>query len=391
MKIVISSAARTPMGSLQGALGSVKAGQLGAVAIKGALQRSGADPSSIDALFMGNVLQAGQGQAPARQAAIFAGLVPRTPTVTINKMCGSGLEAVIQAARAVALGDATVVVAGGMESMTNAPYLVPGARGGLRLGNSSLVDSLVHDGLWDVYNDKHMGSCAELCATKYGFSRAEQDEFAESSYRRAQRAQADGTFAAEIVPVDVVGRKGAVTTVAVDEGPAQVDFEKLRNLRPVFEKDGTITAANASTINDGAAALVITSEATAAERGLSVLATIEGYAAHGEAPEWFTTAPIGALRNLFSKTGWSPADVDLYEINEAFAVVPLAAAREFDIPADRLNVNGGAVALGHPIGASGARIVVTLLNALRTSGKRRGVAGICIGGGEALALAVELV
>ena len=391
MKIVISSAARTPMGSLQGALGSVKAGQLGAVAIKGALQRSGADPSSIDALFMGNVLQAGQGQAPARQAAIFAGLVPRTPTVTINKMCGSGLEAVIQAARAVALGDATVAVAGGMESMTNASYLVPGARGGLRLGNSSLVDSLVHDGLWDVYNDKHMGSCAELCATKYGFSRAEQDEFAENSYRRAQRAQADGTFAAEIVPVDVVGRKGSVTTVAVDEGPAQVDFEKLRNLRPVFEKDGTITAANASTINDGAAALVITSEATAAERGLSVLATIEGYAAHGEAPEWFTTAPIGALRNLFAKTGWSPADVDLYEINEAFAVVPLAAAREFDIPADRLNVNGGAVALGHPIGASGARIVVTLLNALRTSGKRRGVAGICIGGGEALALAVELV
>ena len=391
MKIVISSAARTPMGSLQGALGSVKAGQLGAVAIKGALQRSGADPSSIDALFMGNVLQAGQGQAPARQAAIFAGLVPRTPTVTINKMCGSGLEAVIQAARAVALGDATVAVAGGMESMTNAPYLVPGARGGLRLGNSSLVDSLVHDGLWDVYNDKHMGSCAELCATKYGFSRAEQDEFAENSYRRAQRAQADGTFAAEIVPVDVVGRKGSVTTVAVDEGPAQVDFEKLRNLRPVFEKDGTITAANASTINDGAAALVITSEATAAERGLSVLATIEGYAAHGEAPEWFTTAPIGALRNLFAKTGWSPADVDLYEINEAFAVVPLAAAREFDIPADRLNVNGGAVALGHPIRASGARIVVTLLNALRTSGKRRGVAGICIGGGEALALAVELV
>ena len=391
MKIVISSAARTPMGSLQGALGSVKAGQLGAAAIKGALERAGVEPTAVDALFMGNVLQAGQGQAPARQAAIFAGLGTSTPTVTINKMCGSGMEAVIQAARAIALGDATVAVAGGMESMTNAPYLVPGARGGLRLGNATLVDSLVHDGLWDVYNDKHMGSCAELCATRYGFERAEQDDFAESSYRRAQRAQADGTFAAEITPVDVVGRKGEVTSVSVDEGPTQVDFEKLRRLRPVFEKDGTVTAANASTINDGAAALVITSEVTAAERGLTVLATIEGYAAHGEAPEWFTTAPIGALHNLFARTGWRPADVDLYEINEAFAVVPMAAAREFAIPSDRLNVNGGAVALGHPIGASGARIVVTLLNALRATGKRRGVAGICIGGGEALALAVELV
>ena len=390
MKIVISSAARTPMGSLQGALGSVKAGQLGAAAIKGALERAGVEPTAVDALFMGNVLQAGQGQAPARQAAIFAGLGTSTPTVTINKMCGSGMEAVIQAARAIALGDATVAVAGGMESMTNAPYLVPGARGGLRLGNATLVDSLVHDGLWDVYNDKHMGSCAELCATRYGFERAEQDDFAESSYRRAQRAQADGTFAAEITPVDVVGRKGEVTSVSVDEGPTQVDFEKLRRLRPVFEKDGTVTAANASTINDGAAALVITSEVTAAERGLTVLATIEGYAAHGEAPEWFTTAPIGALHNLFARTGWRPADVDLYEINEAFAVVPMAAAREFAIPSDRLNVNGGAVALGHPIGASGARIVVTLLNALRATGKRRGVAGICIGGGEALALAVEL-
>jgi acetyl-CoA C-acetyltransferase len=391
VKIVISSAARTPIGSLQGALGSVKAGQLGAAAIQGAVERAGLERAAVDALFMGNVLQAGQGQAPARQAAIFAGLDPRTPTVTLNKMCGSGLEAIIQAARAVALGDVSVAVAGGMESMTNAPYLAPGARSGLRLGNATLVDSLVHDGLWDVYNDKHMGSCAELCATKYGFTRTEQDGFAEESYRRAQRAQLDGTYAAEIVPVDVVGRKGEVTRVELDEGPSQVDFEKLRKLRPVFEKDGTITAANASTINDGAAALVITSEAAAAERGLEVLATIEGYAAHGEAPEWFTTAPVGALRNLFGKTGWAPADVDLFEINEAFAVVPMAAAREFDIDDDRLNVNGGAVALGHPIGASGARIVVTLLNALRRNGKRRGVAGICIGGGEALALAVELV
>ena len=391
MKIVISSAVRTPIGSLQGSLGSVKAGHLGAAAVRGAIERSGVEPGAVDALFMGNVLQAGQGQAPARQAAIYAGLDASTPSVTLNKMCGSGMEAVIQAARAVALGDATVAVAGGMESMTNAPYLLPGARGGLRLGNGTAVDSLVHDGLWDVYNDKHMGSCAELCATMYAFSREDQDEFAERSYRRAQRAQSDGAFAAEIVPVDVSDRKGVVTRVEVDEGPAQVDFEKLKKLRPVFEKDGTVTAANASTINDGAAALVITTEAAAAERGLTVLATIEGYAAHGEAPEWFTTAPIGAMRALFTKTGWDVGDVDLFEVNEAFAVVPMAAAREFGIDTDRLNVNGGAVALGHPIGASGARIVVTLLNALQRGGKRRGVAGICIGGGEALALAVELV
>jgi len=391
VKIVISSAARTPIGSLQGALGSVKAGHLGAAAITGAVDRAGVEPAAVDALFMGNVLQAGQGQAPARQAAIYAGLDASTPSVTINKMCGSGMEAIIQAARAVALGDATVAVAGGMESMTNAPYLLPGARAGLRLGNATVVDSLVHDGLWDVYNDKHMGSCAELCATRYSLTRDEQDEFAITSYRRAQRAQADGTFAAEIVPVDVTGRKGTVTRVEVDEGPSQVDFEKLRTLRPVFEKDGTVTAANASTINDGAAALVITSEAAAAERGLAVLATIEGYAAHGEAPEWFTTAPIGAMRALLAKTAWDVGDVDLFEVNEAFSVVPMAAARELGIDPERMNVNGGAVALGHPIGASGARIVVSLLNALQRSGTRRGVAGICIGGGEALALAVELV
>ena len=310
MKIVISSAARTPIGSLQGALGSVKAGHLGAAAITGAVDRAGVEPAAVDALFMGNVLQAGQGQAPARQAAIYAGLDASTPSVTINKMCGSGMEAIIQAARAVALGDATVAVAGGMESMTNAPYLLPGARAGLRLGNATVVDSLVHDGLWDVYNDKHMGSCAELCATRYSLTRDEQDEFAITSYRRAQRAQADGTFAAEIVPVDVTGRRGSVTRVELDEGPTQVDFEKLRTLRPVFEKDGTVTAANASTINDGAAALVITSEAAAAERGLTVLATIEGYAAHGEAPEWFTTAPVGALRSLLTKTGWTPEELD---------------------------------------------------------------------------------
>src|SRR5690606_29128467 len=252
------------------------------------------------------------------------------PSVTLNKMCGSGIEAVIQASRAVALGDAQVAVAGGMESMSNAPYLVPGARGGLRLGNSTLVDSLIHDGLWDVYNDKHMGSCAELCADKYSFSRAEQDEFAQRSYRRAQVATADGSAAREIVPVEVKGRKGDVTKVEHDEGPDAVDFEKMAKLRAAFEKDGTITAANASTINDGAAALIVTSEETAQRLGMPVLAAITGYAAHGEAPEWFTTAPVGAMRGLFDKLGWAPEDVDRFEINEAFSVVPMAATKEFE-------------------------------------------------------------
>ena len=390
MKVVISAAARTPIGAFQGSLASLKAGSLGAAAISGAIANAELDPAAVDAVFMGNVLQAGQGQAPARQAAIYAGLANDVPSVTLNKMCGSGLEAVIQAYRAVALADAQVVVAGGMESMSNAPYLVPGARGGLRLGNATLVDSLIHDGLWDVYNDKHMGSCAELCADKYSFSRAEQDEFAERSYRRAQAATADGSAAREIVPVEVKGRKGDVTMVEHDEGPDAVDFEKMVKLRAAFEKDGTITAANASTINDGAAALIVTSEETAQRLGLPVLASIAGYAAHGEAPEWFTTAPVGAMRGLFDELGWAPADVDRYEINEAFSVVPMAAMKEFGLPAERVNVFGGAVALGHPIGASGGRILVTLLNALASGGGRRGMASICIGGGEALALAVEV-
>lgn len=391
MSVVISSAVRTPMGAFQGAFSTMKAGQLGAAAVKEAVARAAVGVAGVDQLYMGNVLQAGQGQAPARQAALLAGLDARTPTATINKMCGSGLEAVIQAARAVALGDAEVVVAGGMESMTNAPYLLPGARGGLRLGDAKLIDSMVHDGLWDVYNDKHMGSCAELCADKYHFSREQQDEFAERSYRRAQRAAEDGTFAAEIVPVEVTGRRGAVTVVERDEGPAQVDFDKLTKLRPAFEQDGTITAANASTLNDGAAALVVTTEAVALREGLPVLARIAGYESHAGAPEWFTTAPVGAMKGLFDKLDWQPDSVDLYEINEAFSVVPMAAMAEFGLAADRVNVNGGAVALGHPIGASGARILVTLINALARSGGKRGMASICIGGGEALALGLELV
>lgn len=389
MDLVISSAVRTPIGAFQGAFASLPAARLGAAAVAAAVKRAGVDASAVDLAFIGNVLQAGQGQAPARQAALHGGLQDGTQTVTINKMCGSGLEAVIQAGRAIMVGDARVVVAGGMESMTNAPYLVPGARGGLRLGDAKLIDSMIHDGLWDAYGDKHMGSCAELCARKYSFSREAQDEFAERSYRRAQTAAEDGTFAAEIVPVEVAGRRGSVT-VERDEGPSAVDFEKMTRLRPAFEADGTITAANASTLNDGAAALVITSGEVATAEGLPVLARINGWAGAAVAPEWFTVAPVTAMQRLLDRLGWSPGSVDLYEINEAFSVVPMAAMEEFGLSADVVNVHGGAVALGHPIGASGARILVTLLNALRLKGKRRGVASICIGGGEALALGLEL-
>jgi acetyl-CoA C-acetyltransferase len=389
MDIVIASAARTPIGAFQGALAPSPAPRLGAAAIAGALDRAGLAPDRVDLVLMGNVLSAGQGQAPARQAAIHAGLPEATPAVTLNKMCGSGLEAIVQAARAILVGDAEIVVAGGMESMSNAPYLLPGARGGLRLGHGRALDSLIHDGLWDVYEDAHMGSCAELCARDHGIDREAQDAFAARSYRRAQEATASGAAAHEIVPVEVPGRKGRVHVVERDEGPDAVDFERLPTLRPAFEADGTVTAANASTINDGAAALVVASREAAVRHDLPVLATLRGWAGHAQAPAWFTTAPIGAMRTLFDRTGWSAAEVDRYEVNEAFAVVPIAAARAFDLGEERLDVLGGAVALGHPIGASGARIVVTLLNALRLADGGRGVASICIGGGEALALALE--
>ena len=389
MGIVIASAVRTPVGAFQGALSPLKASQLGAAAVRAAVERAGVGVDAVDLVLMGNVLPAGMGQAPARQAALYAGLEKRTPAVTLNKMCGSGLEAVIQAARAVTVGDAEVVLAGGMESMTNAPYLLPGARGGLRMGNQSLIDSMVYDGLWDVYSDQHMGACAELCAGRYHFTREQQDAYAVRSYRRAQQAMQDGTFAREIVGVEVPGRRGAVTTVHEDEGPTKVDFDKVPGLRPAFEKDGTVTAANASTINDGAAALVITSEDVAKERGMPVLAHIRGYSAHALAPEWFTVAPVEAMRKLFARLDWAPDGVDAYEINEAFSVVPMAAASEFGLDEDKVNVFGGAVALGHPIGASGARILVTLLSALAERGGGRGVASICIGGGEALAMGIE--
>lgn len=390
MKVVISSAVRTPMGSFQGSFAPLKASQLGAAAIAESVKRAGVDPRDVDLVIMGNVLPAGMGQAPARQASIYSGLPQTIPAVTLNKMCGSGMETVIQAARAINAGDAKIVVAGGMESMTNAPYLLPGARSGLRLGNATLVDSMVHDGLWDAYGDKHMGSCAEMCATKFSFTRDEQDDYAVRSYERAQAATREGRFAAEIAPVEVKGRRGDVTVVSEDEGPDRVDFEKMRKLPPAFEKTGTVTAGNASSINDGAAVLIVCSEDVAREKGLPVLAHIVGYAGQAQEPEWFTTAPIGAVNALLRKTGWSTKDVDLFEVNEAFAVVALAAIKELSLAPERVNVNGGAVALGHPIGASGARILVTLLHALQQRGEKRGVAAICIGGGEALAMAVEL-
>ena len=390
MNVVIASAVRTPIASFQGAFASLTAPTLGAAAIKEAVRRAKLAPEDVDLVLMGNVLSAGIGQAPARQAAIYAGLPDTTPAVTLNKMCGSGLEALIQAARAVALGDADIVVAGGMESMTNAPYLLPGARGGLRMGDANLIDSMVHDGLWDAYNDKHMGSCAEMCAEKYDFTREAQDAFAKCSYERAQAATKEGRFDAEIVSVEVAGRKGDVTVVSEDEEPGRVKFDKMPNLRPVFEKGGTVTAANASTINDGAAALVVCSEDTAKARGLPILATVRGNSVNAHDPAWFTTAPVGAMRKLFDKLEWSPDEVDLFEINEAFAVVPMAATQEFGLDASKVNVNGGAVALGHPVGASGARIVTTLLHALKNRGGGRGVAAICIGGGEALALGLEV-
>ena len=389
MDIVIAAAARTPIGAFQGALAPLPAARLGAAAIRGAVERAGLESGDVDLVLMGNVLQAGQGQAPARQAAIYAGLPESTPCVTLNKMCGSGLEAIVQAARAILVGDARVVVAGGMESMSNAPYLLPGARGGLRLGHGQVLDSMIHDGLWDAYEDVHMGSCAELCAREHAFTREQQDAFAVRSYERAQAATRDGHAAHEIVPVEVPGRKGAVTVVEEDEGPWAVDFARIPGLRPAFEKDGTVTAANASTINDGAAAVVVTSREEAERRGLPVLATLRGWTVHAQAPEWFTTAPLGAMEALFEKTGWTPEEVDRYEVNEAFAVVTMAAMTTFDLPEDKVDVLGGAVALGHPIGASGTRIVVTLLNALRLAQGRKGVAAICLGGGEGLALAVE--
>lgn len=388
---VILAATRTPIGSFQGGLATLPAHRLGATAIKGAVVRSGIAPGDITDVLMGNVLQAGQGQAPARQAALHAGLSPAARTATIHKVCGSGLQAIMQASHALQAGMGSVFVAGGMENMSLAPYLMPKAREGFRLGHQQIIDSVITDGLWDPYNNLHMGNCAEQCATKYHFTREEQDGFAIASFQRANAAQKDGHFVSEITAVELTDSKGNISAFAQDEGPAKVKYDKIPALKPVFQKDGTITPANASSLNDGAAALVLATEAHAAARGAKPIARIAGFGAHAHEPLWFTTAPVQAAQNALKAAGWQIGEVDLWEVNEAFAVVPLAFMRELGVPHEKINVHGGAIALGHPIGCSGARIVVTLLASLRHLGKKRGVAAICIGGGEGLAVCVELI
>jgi len=387
--VYIVSAARTPIGAFQGALSSIAAPHLGATAIKGALARAGLKPEDVGEVFMGNVLSAGIGQAPARQAMIHAGIPVSVPATTVGKVCGSGLQAILLGAKNIAVGDADVVVAGGMESMSNVPYYLDKARNGYRMGHGQLTDGMIFDGLWDPYKNVHMGICGEKCAAEYKFSREAQDEFSRESFRRALAAQKEGLFDAEIEPVLVPQKKGDPTAVKQDEGPQKGDPSKFASLKPAFQKDGTITAANASSINDGASALVLASEAAVKKHGLTPLARIAGWAGAAQDPEWFTTAPAKAMETLSTKTGVKLSDVDLFEINEAFAVVAMACAQLTKIDLARVNVRGGAVALGHPIGASGARIVTTLLHALKGQNAKRGVASICIGGGEALALMVE--
>jgi acetyl-CoA C-acetyltransferase len=389
--VVVVAGARTPVGSFQGSLASLTAPRLGAVAVRAALERGGVPADAVGEVYLGCVLAAGIGQAPARQASIGAGIPPAVGAVTVNKVCGSGLKAVVFGANAIATGEHDVVVAGGMESMSNAPYLLPKAREGYRLGHAQVIDSLIQDGLWDAYGNVHMGDCAELCAKEKGITRAEQDAFAVESYKRALRAQAEGKFRAEIVPVEIAQKKGPPKIVTDDEEPGRGDIEKLAGLRPAFQKDGTITAGNASSINDGAAALVLAAADVAQARGWKPVARIVGSAGHAQAPEWFTTAPAGAIERLLGKIGWKKDEVDLWEINEAFAVVSIANNRMLGLDPARVNIWGGAVALGHPIGASGGRVLVTLLAALQATGKRRGVASLCIGGGEGIALAVERI
>jgi acetyl-CoA C-acetyltransferase len=388
--IVIVGAARTPMGGFQGDFATLAASELGAVAIRAAVARAGVAPDAVDKALMGCVLPAGQGQAPARQAALKAGLPLATGCTTVNKMCGSAMEAAMLAHDALAAGSGEIIVAGGMESMTNAPYLMPKARAGYRMGHQTVYDHMFVDGLEDAYEKgRLMGTFAEDCATAFGFTREAQDAFALASLARALAANNDGTFSWEIAPVTVAGRKGEVV-VDRDEQPAKAVPEKIPTLKPAFRKDGTVTAANSSSISDGAAALVLMRRSTAERRGLAPLAVIVGHATHAQEPGLFTTAPVGAIAKLYARTGWSTKDVDLFEINEAFAVVTMAAMKEHGIAHEQVNVHGGACALGHPIGASGARIVVTLLGALRKHGRRRGVASLCIGGGEATAMAIEL-
>ncbi|MDP2794862.1 MAG: acetyl-CoA C-acetyltransferase [Sulfurisoma sp.] len=389
--IVIVSAARTPMGGFQGDFNSLTAPQLGAVAIRAAVERAGIKPEVVEEVIMGNVLQAGVGQAPARQASIGAGLPLSAGCTTVHKVCGSGMKSMMFGHDLLLAGSQNVVVAGGMESMSNAPYLLPKARGGYRLGHGSLLDHMFFDGLEDAYQKgRLMGTFAEECAEKYGFTRQAQDEFAIRSTTRAQGAINDGSFAWEIAPVTVSSRKGDVI-IDRDEQPGKAQLDKIPGLKPAFKKDGTVTAANSSSISDGAAALVLMRASTAAQLGATPLARIVAHTTHAQEPAWFTTAPVGAMQKLFVKTGWDAASVDFFEINEAFAVVTMAAMHDLKLPAEKVNIHGGACALGHPIGASGARIVVSLIGALKKYGGRRGVASLCIGGGEATAMAIELV
>ncbi|MFT3800310.1 MAG: acetyl-CoA C-acyltransferase [Burkholderiaceae bacterium] len=389
--VVIASVARTPIGSMMGAFSPLAGHQLGAVAIKAAVERAGIAPEAVQEVIMGCCLMAGQGQAPARQATLGAGLPVSAGATTLSKMCGSGMKSAMFGHDLLVAGSQDVVVAGGFESMTNAPYLMQQGRGGYRYGHAMIYDHMAIDGLEDAYErGKAMGVFAEACVDKYAFTREAQDEFAIASTRRAIQANEDGTFAWEIAPVSVPGKKGA-TVVERDEQPFRSQIDKIPGLKPAFKKDGTITAANASSISDGAAALVLMRRSTADKLGVKPLATVLGHATHAQEPAWFATAPAGAIRKLYDKVGWTTKDVDLFEINEAFAAVTMAAMREFDIGNDRVNVHGGACALGHPIGASGARIIVTLLGALRKQGARRGVAALCIGGGEATAMAVEML
>jgi len=386
--VVIVAATRTPIGSFGGSLASLSAPQLGAIVIKSAIQKAGIKPEQVQEIYMGNVLSANIGQAPATQAAVFAGL-PFLPATTINKVCASGMKAIMLAAQSIALGQNEIVIAGGMESMSNVPYYLDKARNGYRLGNGQLIDGLIKDGLWDVYNDYHMGSAAELCAVDCKVSREEQDAFAIESYKRAQASQNEGKFKAEITPVELKDKKGEITFFTDDEEPKAVMFDKIASLKPVFKKEGTVTAANASTLNDGAAALVLMSADKAAEMGIKPLAKVVSYADAQQAPEWFTTAPSKAIPLALHRAGLSSTQIDYFEINEAFSVVSIANNRLLDLNAANVNVNGGAIALGHPLGASGARIIVTLLHVLQQNNGKFGAAGICNGGGGASAMVIE--
>lgn len=388
--VVILGAARTPVGSFNGCLASLPAPKLGAFAIRGALERAGVRADQIQNVLMGNVLQGGVGQAPARQASIAAGIPVSAGAITVNKVCGSGLMSVMLAANDIRCGDYDVAIAGGMESMTNAPYILPQARSGYRMGNGKVVDLMINDGLWDPYGDKHMGNCAETCVAKYEFSRADQDAFSLESYKRAQAASQSGKFKDEIAVVEIESRKGK-SVVVDDEEPFAAPLDKMGSLKPAFNKEGSVTAANSSKISDGAAALVVASSEWAEKNGRKPLAKIVAHATFSQEPEWFTTAPAGAIKKVLERAGLTIGDIDLVEVNEAFAAVAMATMKDAGIPHEKLNVNGGAVALGHPIGSSGARILVTLIYALRARGLKRGLASICNGGGEATALIVEVL